>query len=115
MGTYQDSASFGTIRSAGFASIGAAYAAIGSALTDRAVVITFKNNTNGDVFVSTDGTNDHLFFPANSFGVYDVRTNAPTTNDLMFEKGTQFFVKDGPTAATSGTFYIETLIVKVNP
>jgi hypothetical protein len=106
--SYSTKAQFSTIRSAAVASIGAAYATIGSALTERAVILSFKNATNGDVFVSTDGTNNHLFFPANSFSVFDVKTNSPKfAGDLMFPVGTQFYVKDGPTAATTGTFYIE--------
>lgn len=108
-------ASFDTLRSAGVASIGATYAAIGAVLPSEAVVLTFKNQTNGDVLVSTNGSTDNLIFPANSYGVYDIRTNAPMNTDFMFRKGTQFFVKDGSTVASSGTFYIEAVIVTDMP
>lgn len=107
-----DRAEFDTIRSSGFAAIGAAYATIGTPLTERAVVLSFKNNTNGDVFVSDDGVNDKLFLPANSFTIFDIRTNAPNYTNLVFPIGTQFYVKDGPTATTAGTFYIEVLTIK---
>ena len=110
-----NAAQFDTIRSAGVASIGAAYATIGAALTAPAVILTFKNNTNGDVFVSTDGTNNHLLLPSNSFNVFDIRTNAMNLLDYVFAVGTQFYVKDGPTVATSGTFYIEVVSVRTAP
>ena len=106
--SYSTKAQFSTIRSAGFAAIDAAYANIGTALTERAVILSFKNATNGDVFISTNGTDNHLFFPANTYTIFDVKTNSPkSAGDLMFSIGTQFQIKDGPTASTSGTFYIE--------
>lgn len=110
-----NAAQFDTIRSLGVAGIGAAYATIGTALTRPAVIISFKNNTNGDVFVSTDGTNDHLLLPSNSFNVFDIRTNAMNLLDYVFAIGTQFYVKDGPTAPTTGTFYIEVVSVRTTP
>lgn len=112
MSLYRNSAKFDTLRSAGFAAIGANYAAVGSALPSPAVCLTFKNATNGDVYISTDGVNNMLFLPANSFNVYDIRTNSPTYNDFMFAEGTKFYAKDGPTVATAGSFYIEAVIVE---
>ena len=108
-------ASFDALRSILPASIGASYAIIGSVLPSEAVILTFKNQTNGDVLVSTDGSTDMLTLPANSFSVYDIRTNAPYQTDFMFRKGTQFFVKDGTTASTTGAFYIEAVIVINSP
>ncbi len=108
---FKDAAYFDTIRSTTPASIGATFATIGTPLTTQAVCLIFKNQTNGDVLVSTDGTNTMLAFPANSYTVYDIRTNAPRNTDLLFSIGTQFYVKDGTTASTTGTFYIEAVIV----
>lgn len=102
-------ASWSPLRSAAFGSIGAAYATIGTALTERAIVIAFKNATNGDVVVSTNGTADHLYMPAGSYAIWDVRTNAPFHTDYLFAIGTQFYVKDGSVATSSGSFYIEVL------
>ncbi len=110
----KNSAQFDALRSLGFAAIGATYAAIGAALTKPAVVLTFKNNTNGDVLVSTNGSTDHLFLPPNSFNVFDIRTNAMNLTDFAFPIGTQFYLKDGPTVATSGNFYIEIVSVGTN-
>ena len=106
-------AAFDTLRST--TTVGTNYAAIGSPLTSPVLVVTFKNATNGDVIVSTDGTNDKLFMSANSYTVYDIRTNAPYETDFMFAVGTQFYIKDGPTVGTSGTFAIEAVIATQIP
>lgn len=113
MPNFRNRASFDTLRSAATGAIGASYATIGTAFTRRPVMICFKNQTNGDVVVSTDGVNDMLTFPGNSFTAYDVRTNSPSDCDLTFAVGTQFYVKDGTTASTTGTFYIEAVVVTV--
>lgn len=109
---YKDAAAFDTLRSLGFAGMSGSYAAVGTSTTFAIAIMNFKNFTNGDVIISTDGVHDMLYIPANSFSLYDIRTNAPRATDLLFPIGTQFFAKQGTTAATSGTFYIELVIVK---
>lgn len=112
MSLYRNAAKFDTLRSATTAQIGATYAAVGAALTTPAVLLTFKNQTNGDVVISTDGVNDMLYIPSNSFNVFDVRTNAPTQSDYMFKEGTIFYAKDGTTLGTTGKFYIEAVVLE---
>lgn len=106
---YLGRASFATLRSLAHTSIGASYAKIGDPLTDPAVAIMFQNSTNGDVQVSIDGTTDILNLPASTYQLWDIRTNAPGMTDYLFPVGTQFWVQDGATAPTSGTFFIEVL------
>lgn len=110
---FKNFASFDTLRSISAASLIGTYGAVGSALSTQAVCIAFKNMTNGDVIVSTDPANatGMLIFPANSYTVYDIRTNSPTLTDLMFATGTIFYAKDGTTVATTGSFYIEAVIL----
>lgn len=110
--SYINEAAFDTLRSVAGSAVTGSYAAIGSALTLPAVVLTFKNQTDGDVLVSTGGVNNNLVFPSNSFGVYDVRTNAPSSLNYMFAEGVQFYVKAGTSAPTSGNFYIEAVIAQ---
>ena len=108
---YTDRASFAEIISAAHTSIGAAYAKIGSPLADSAIVLMFTNKTDGECFISTNGTTNHLIVPANGYLTFDIRTNAPNMTNLLFASGTQFWIKDGPTAPTTGTFYIQILQV----
>ena len=110
-----NAAQFDEIRSLSAAGIGAGYAVIGDPLESPAVILTFKNATDGDVFVSTDGVTDHLFLPSNSFNVFDIRTNAMNLLDYVFAVGTQFWIADGPTVPTTGTFYIEVVSVRTTP
>ena len=113
--SYNNKANFETLQSSAAAAIGASYAALGTPYTSRPVIITFKNNTNGDVIVSDDGVNDKLFFPAGSYTIYDIRTNSPNETDLTLPLNLQFYVKDGPTASTTGNFYIEAVTIRALP
>lgn len=109
-----DRADFDVLRSLAAGSIGASYTAIGSPLQYRFVAINFKNDTNGDVIVSNDGVNGKLFFPANSYDAWDVRTNAPNFTNLVFPIGTQFYLMQGPNVPSTGNFYIEILIIRTD-
>lgn len=106
---YKNIASFATLKTTTPASIGATYAAVGSVLANPAVVVTFINNTNGDVLVSTDATNDMLSMSASTFRVFDLTANSPQPTTYVFPKGTQFYIKDGTTPSTTGSFNIEIL------
>lgn len=111
--SYSNSVVYETIRSETV--IGAAYTAVGTAFTNRVVKVTFKNNTDGDVFISDDGTNNKKLFPAGSYEVEDMRTNAPNATDLTLPINLQYYIKDGPTPSTTGTFYIEAVSVRALP
>lgn len=97
------------LRVLSFGGISGTYATIGTALAFNFRAFRVINATNGDVFVSTDGTNNKLFLPANSFVLYDLAANAPNvhnTDGFVFAAGTQFYVKQS-TAPSSGAVYIE--------
>lgn len=111
--SYNNAVVIETLRSE--STIGAAYTAVGTAYTNRVVVVCFKNNTDGDVVISDDGVNDKFFFPAGSYNVWDVRTNAPNQTDLTLPINLQFYIKDGTTPSSSGTFYIEAMSVRALP
>ncbi len=110
---YSNRAFFENLRSE--STIGATYTAVGAAYTNPLVVVCFKNNTDGDVLISTDGVNDMLVLPATSYSVYDIRTNSPNESDLMLPVNIQFYVKDGTTPSTTGSLYIEAVSVRQFP
>jgi hypothetical protein len=93
------------LRSLAFGSIGAGYAAVGAAIADEAELICFVNNTNADVIMSYDGTNDHVFLPMYSSYVADFRTN-----DKQLANRTIFYVKHNGVAATLGSVYVEVTV-----
>lgn len=94
------------IRSLGFASISGSYAPVGSALTHPAKIMRFINQTNGNIFISFDGTTNNLFLPSNSFVLFDFTANSDTDSDFRISNRTQLYVKQS-TAPTSGSVYIE--------
>jgi hypothetical protein len=111
---YLNRAFFEPLKTLAGSAISGTYAAIGTPLSHPAVELSFKNQTNGDVIVSTDPTNaaGNLALPANSYTTIDVRTNAPYVCDLMFAEGTQFYAKAGASAPSTGNFFIESVIVE---
>jgi len=95
------------IRTLGFASISASYAAVGtpSSVTPRLVHIS--NNTMGDMYFTDDNTLDKIFVKSGSFVLYDIQANInPQFDDkYVLPVGTQFYVRQ-ITAPTSGDVYI---------
>jgi hypothetical protein len=112
---YKNAAKFDTIRSVAFGSITSSYVIVGSVLSTPAVVVAFKNTTNGLIFVSMDGVNDMIVVPAGSYCVYDLRTNAPNATDYLLSSGTPFMVKYSGHGPTSGSFYVEAIVTQTNP
>jgi len=74
---YKNAATFDSLRSVAFGSITTSYAIVGSTLPSPAVAVTFKNNTDGLILLSLDGSTDMLVFPSGTYSVYDVRTKRP--------------------------------------
>lgn len=104
-------AHFDTLRSLAFGGISGTYAALGSPLATNTRIFKLTNGTDGDLFVTLDGTNNHIFLPAGSFTLYDLSTNSPpinVTDNLVLAIGTQFSVKQS-TAPTSGSVYLEAI------
>lgn len=64
------------------------YQALGSVFTRDAFRIWITNNTNGDLYFSTDGVTDQKKMPAFSGRAYDDKTN-----DMYRKAGTQWYVR----------------------
>lgn len=101
---------FDTLRSIGFASISAVYAAVGTALTVNPRIMCITNKTQGDMILSIDNTiaAGQIIVPAGSFKLYDLTANLVPGKDDSFviAEGTQFYVKQ-VTAPVSGDVYLE--------
>jgi hypothetical protein len=107
-------ARFDALRSLAFGGISGTYATVGTPLTVNWKMFKITNNTNGDLFISADGTTDNLFIPALSFTLYDLSTNAPPVSQsdaFSMSIGTQFYAKQS-TAPSSGSVYIEGVYAK---
>ena len=98
-----------TIRTLAFGGISGTYATVGTPFSFPVKLICFTNNTDGDMFFSEDGTNNHLFIAASSFKLFDFTTNRNALQPVWaIPKGTQFYVKQS-TVASKGAVYIECL------
>lgn len=93
------------LRTLAFGSIGAAFAAIGSAIEDEAELVSIVNNTDADLIVSYDGVTDHVFMPLYSSYVIDFESN-----EKQLANRTSFYVKHNGVAPTEGAIYIEVTV-----
>lgn len=85
------------------------YTTLGTALTQNWRMFRISNNTDGDMLVSLDGTNDNIFVPMKGFVLYDCSTNALNVSDsdwFVLAIGTQFYIKYS-SAPTTGNVYLE--------
>lgn len=106
---YGTRAAFEPIREVAFGSIGATYAAIGTALTDHARLVRIVNSANAEVYVSIDGVTDHIRMAANSFFLIDFSSNKVRDDGLFLPLGTVFYQKRVSGAPSSGSLWIEVM------
>jgi hypothetical protein len=99
---------FEPIKTLAFGGISGAYAAVGSPTEFPVRAFCISNNTQGDLYFTTDDTQDEMFLAAGSFRLYDLQSNInPQFDDrFVLATGTQFSVKQ-ITAPVSGSVYIE--------
>ena len=105
---YGTRASFEPIREIAFGSVGAAYTAVGTALTDNARLVRLVNTMNTEVYISLDGVTDVIRMAAGSFYLMDLSTNKVRDDGLFLAVGTIFYVKQ-VIAPGSGNLWIEVL------
>jgi hypothetical protein len=91
-----------TLRSRDSATFTGSYQTLGSVLTNPARLLHWINDSDQDVFISWDGTNDHSYIPANSFLLLDCGSNRAADNVLAAGAGTQFYIKG---SAGTGVVY----------
>lgn len=104
---YGTRVAFENVREIAFSSIGASYTAVGSATIDHARLIRIVNQTDAQIYVSIDGTNNQIRMAANSFFLLDLTTNKVTDDGYFINLGTTFYVKQVSAAPTSGSLWIE--------
>lgn len=100
---------FEALRTLAFGSIGASYAAVGTATTGHIRVVTFVNSTDQDVLISLDGVTDHLRLYTGSFQLFDLTTNKVKDDGFFIPVGTTFYAKRAAGAPTLGNVWIEVI------
>lgn len=100
---------FEAVREVAAASITASYTAIGSATAHPIRLICITNSTNAEVYISIDGSTNHLRLAVNSFKLLDLTANEVNTGGLYIADNTTFYVKRVSGAPSTGSVWIETL------
>src|SRR3990167_11239058 len=95
---YTSRMTYGARGSLSSASMTGTYQVLGSPLSNAASIVKIVNNTDEDIDISIDGTNNHDFVPAGSFWLYDVSSDTPGSTAIFMPQGTTYFVK-----GTAGT------------
>ena len=109
---YGTKVAFETLREATPAQIGATYAAVGAALAHNCRLLNLQNASDGDVYISFDGTNNHVHLAAVSSGnaaqrQYNFQENAVANQLFGMAKGVTIYAKDGTTPPANGNLIIE--------
>ena len=102
MPNYAESFTPETMRTRSGASLTASYKTIGTAITHPSRQLIIVNNTGILVYISWDGTNDHLPLLAGASLVLDESSNSVSQSVLVTKAKTQFYARD-PSNLGTGT------------
>ena len=102
-------AGFDVIRSLGFAAISAVYASVGAVMAHNVRWMCVTNNTEGDMYFTTNLARDEIFLAKGANKVIDIQSNlGPKDDSYVLAVGTQISVKQ-ITAPVSGAVYVEVM------
>ena len=88
---------FEALRTLAHGSISGTYAAVGSAFSNPIRCIDITNNTDADLTISFDGTNDHVFVPKATSKQFNYESNKELPAGKLTQAiGTVVYVKGSP-------------------
>lgn len=105
---YGTKVSFDELREVDYSAITGSFTALGDTLEDYTRQISFQNGTDNDVYISFDGSTNHLRIATNSFKLLDITANKVDENGFFISQGTQIYIKY-VNALGSGTFWAEVM------
>jgi len=105
-------AAFEPVKSLAFGSIGAAYMGVGTAFSKPIRILILQNLTDGIVWFSFDGVNDHVPLASISYIILDLTSNKGSGGGWFIDEGTRVYVKQLGAAPTSGSVYVSALYGK---
>jgi hypothetical protein len=91
--------------------VGAAYlpftdvSVVASPITNPSRVLIFVNESGNTVFISWDGTNDHVVLLAGASFIFDEQSNSVSNSDYNTAARTQFYVRG---TAGAGNVWLST-------
>lgn len=106
---YGTKVEFEAVREVAFGAIGAAYSAVGVRTIDYTRLLMASNDTDADVYVSFDGTTDHIRIKAGSQKTFDLTANTVHDDGYFLDRNTQIFIKRVSGAPTTGLVWFEVM------
>lgn len=102
-------AEFDELREVAFGAIGAAYAALGSSLSENSRIISVFNSTDQDVYITDDPTfvKNKIRLASGTGQILDLNANKIDTDGMMIRKGRQFYIKHAGVAPTVGNAWLQ--------
>lgn len=100
---------FEAVREVAFGSITASYTALGTATLDHTRLFNIVNTTDVDIYISLNGTTNHLRIAANSFLLLDLTANKVQDDGLFVDVGTIFYIKRAAGAPSQGNVWIDVM------
>lgn len=100
---------FEEIREKAFGDITASYTVLGTPTSNYVRLISLQNFTDQNIYISFDGSTDHLKLPRNSFKLLDLSANKVRDDGLFIAMNTQIYVKYESTLGGSGSVWAEVL------
>jgi hypothetical protein len=97
-----------TVRTLGFAAIGAAYVGIGATMSRPIRMLVLQNLTDALLMFSFDGINDHLPLPANGYLALDITANKTITQGFFLAEGQRLYCRHLGVAPTVRSTYLTT-------
>lgn len=92
---------FEAVRLAAYTAVTASYVALGTSLSADACVLIINNSTDKDVYLSFDGSTNHLYLSAAETMIINIQGNKAGAGMLALPKGTVIHQKRGPGGAGS--------------
>lgn len=93
---------FEPVRTRGFATIGAAYMGVGTAISNPIRQFLVQNLTDVTLVFSWDGINDSFKLPKKAYFLEDITSNKTSTEGLYIAEGDRLYVKQDTVAPTVG-------------
>jgi len=93
------------VRSLAFGSIGAAYAAVGTAISNAARIILIQNLTDESLMFSLDGATDNFPLPSNGFLLLDLTANKTIDTGFFLAEGRTLYVKEIGNPTTGSVYF----------
>jgi len=100
---------FEEIRELDFGDISGTYVALGIPLTQHTRLISLSNSTDEELYISFNGTTNHLRLAHNSFKLFDLSANKVRDDGLFIAAATQVYVKEVSSTPSSGSVWMEVL------